>query len=336
MGLLPTGTGSGIFFRLYQMKRLSGIAHWLPSAWRQTTAAGLLAGALLLPVQASAQELNATVTVNAQQIEASARERFASLKETLEEFINGQQWTGTQFAHNERIECTFAVTVNEIAATDVYNVSLTVQARRPVFNASYQTTLINWRDDSVVFPYQDGQNLTYNEFNLDNELIATLAYYCYLIIGLDFESFGPQGGEQYLRKCESIVSQMQTSDNRGWKAFDAKTNRHALITALLEQSQQPYRQLWYTYHRMGLDQMAQSVDKGRTQITAALPQLSEVRQADAMTPLLSLFIAAKQDELCNIYSEAPMTEKKQMYELLTDIYPTYTKQLAPIKEEYRE
>lgn len=295
-----------------------------------------IALAAVLGLKASAQELNATVTVNAQQIEASARERFASLKENLEEFINGQQWTGAQFAVNERIECTFAVTINEIAATDVYNVSLTVQARRPVYNASYKTTLINWRDDSVVFPYQDGQNLTYNEFNLDNELIATLAYYCYLVIGLDFESFAPEGGEQYLRKCESIVSQMQSSDNRGWKAFDAKTNRHALISALLEQSQQPYRQLWYAYHRKGLDQMAQSMDKGRAQVTAALPSLKEVRQADAMTPLLSLFIAAKQDELCNIYSEAPMPEKKSMYDLLTDIFPTYSKQLSAIKEEYHE
>lgn len=296
----------------------------------------LLAALALGASSLSAQELNATVSVNAQQIEASARERFSSLKETLEEFLNGQQWTGAQFAYNERIECTFAITVNEVAATDVYNVSLTIQARRPVFNAAYQTTLINWRDDSVVFPYQEGQNLTYNEFNLDNELIATLAYYSYLIIGLDFESFGQQSGEPYLRKCESIVSQMQTSDNRGWKAFDAKTNRHALITALLDQSQQGYRQLWYTYHRQGLDQMAQSMDKGRAQITASLPQLQEVRQADAMTPLLSLFIAAKQDELCNIYSEAPMPEKRQIYEQLTDIFPTYSKQLAPIKEEYHE
>lgn len=292
--------------------------------------------ALALHQATTAQELNATVTVNAQQIEASARERFSSLKENLEEFINGQQWTGAQFAPNERIECTFAITVNEIAATDVYNVSLTVQARRPVFNASYQSTLVNWRDDSVVFPYQDGQTLTYNEFNLDNELIATLAYYCYLVLGLDFDSFAPLGGEPYLRKCESIVSQMQSSDNRGWKAFDAKTNRHALITALLEQAQQPYRQLWYTYHRQGLDQMAQSMDKGRAQITAALPNLKEVRSADAMTPLTSLFIAAKQDELCNIYSEAPMTEKRSIYDMLTDIFPTYTKQLAPIKEEYKE
>lgn len=283
-----------------------------------------------------AQEFNAQVSINTQQIDASLRPRFETLKESLEEFINGQQWSPAQFALNERIQCTFAITVNEAASSDIYNVSLTVQARRPVYNATYMSTLFNWRDDAVVLPYQEGQNLTYNEFNLDNEFIATVAYYCYLLLGLDFDSFSPQGGEQYLRKCESIVSQMQSSDSKGWKAFDSKTNRHALISALLEQNQQPYRQLWYSYHREGLDQMAQSVDKGRSFVTNGLPNLKEVRSADAMTPLLSLFITAKQDELCNIYSEAPMTEKRSIHDLLTDLFPTYSRQLDVIKEEYKE
>lgn len=285
---------------------------------------------------ASAQELQATVTINAQQIDASYRDRFESLQQSLEEFINGQQWTACQFSYNERIVTTFAITVNEMPSDDVFKVSLTVQARRPVFNASYQTVLINWRDDLCTFPYQEGMNLTYNEFNLDNELIATIAYYAYLVIGLDFDSFSPMGGEPYLRKCESIVSQMQASDSQGWKAFDSKTNRHALITALLDQNQQTYRQYWYNYHRQGLDQMAQSVDKGRAQVTSGLSNLKEVRSTDAMTPLLPLFIASKQDELCNIYSEAPMNEKRSVYDQLSELFPTYSRQLASIKEEYRE
>lgn len=285
---------------------------------------------------ASAQELQATVTINAQQIDASYRDRFESLQQSLEEFINGQQWTACQFSYNERIVTTFAITVNEMPSDDVFKVSLTVQARRPVFNASYQTVLINWRDDLCTFPYQEGMNLTYNEFNLDNELIATIAYYAYLVIGLDFDSFSPMGGEPYLRKCESIVSQMQASDSQGWKAFDSKTNRHALITALLDQNQLTYRQYWYNYHRQGLDQMAQSVDKGRAQVTSGLSNLKEVRSTDAMTPLLPLFIASKQDELCNIYSEAPMNEKRSVYDQLSELFPTYSRQLASIKEEYRE
>ena len=223
-----------------------------------------------------AQELNATVTINTQQIDASLRPRFETLKQSLEEFINGQQWTGAQFSTVEKITCTFTLTINEVVQSDVYKVSITVQARRPVYNSTYQTILINWRDDLVTLPYQEGENLTYNEFNLDNELIATIAYYAYLVLGLDFDSFSSMGGEQYLRKCESIVSQMQSSDSNGWKAFDSKTNRHALITALLDPNQQPFRELWYTYHRQGLDQMAQSVDKGRSQISASFEQLATV------------------------------------------------------------
>ncbi len=273
--------------------------------------------------EACAQELSASVSINTQQIEASFRSRFETLRTDLEEFINGQQWTSAQFARNERIQCTFALTINEIASTDVYKASITVQARRPVYNASYQTILLNWRDDDITLPYQEGQNLNYNEFSLDNELISVVAYYSYLVLALDFESFSPAGGENFLRKCESIVSQMQTSDSKGWKAFDSKTNRHALISALLEQGQQGYRTLWYTYHRQGLDAMAQAVDKGRKQISDALPLLKEVRSSDPMTPLLSLFVNAKQDELKNIYSKVSRQEQKTISDLLSDLFPTY-------------
>lgn len=292
--------------------------------------------ALLSPKAGMAQELNATVTINTQQIDASLRPRFETLREELEEFINGQQWTGTQFSNIEKITCTFAFTINEVVQTDVYKASITVQARRPVFNASYQSILLNWRDDLVNLPYQEGMNLTYNEFNLTDELIATVAYYVYLVLALDFDSFSPQGGEQYLRRCESIVSQMQSSDSNGWKAFSSKSNRHALVTALLDPNQKGFRDLWYTYHRQGLDQMAQSVDKGRAQVSSTLDLLTEVRSADAMTPLLNLFIAAKQDELLGIFSEAPMNEKKTTYDKLSDLFPTYSRQLEPIKQEYKE
>lgn len=270
-----------------------------------------------------AQELSATVTINTQQIEAAFRSRFETLRTDLEEFINGQQWSGAQFSRNERIQCTFALTINEIAATDVYKASITVQARRPVYNSSYQTILINWRDDEVVLPYQEGQNLNYNEFNLDNELIAVIAYYSNLIVALDFESFAPHGGETFLHKCENIVSQMQNADGKGWKAFDSKSNRHALISALLEQGQQDFRTLWYDYHRLGLDALVQGADKGRKQITDALPRLKEVRSADPMTPLLTLFVNAKQDELKNLYSKSSRQEQKEISDLLSDLFPTY-------------
>lgn len=283
-----------------------------------------------------AQELDATVTINAQQIEASYRDRFTTLQTDLQEFLNGQQWSNAQFTQQERIQCTFAFTINEMPSTDTYKASLTIQSKRPVYYSSYQTTTLNWKDDNLTFTYTQGQTFTYNEFSLDDEIIAVTAYYVYLIMGADFDSFSPKGGEPYLRKCESIVSQMQSSDNPGWKAFDDKKNRHAIITALLDENQADFRQLWYNYHRLGLDAMYQSMDKGRAQVTQGLPLLENVRKANTQTPLLSMFIAAKLDELLNIYSEAPMQEKQSIFKTLQDLYPTYTNKLNQIKQEYKE
>ena len=283
-----------------------------------------------------AQELDATVSINAQQIEASYRDRFKTLETDLQEFLNAQQWTANQFGQQERIQCTFAFTINEMPSSDSYKASLTVQARRPVYYSNYQTSTLNWKDDNLSFNYTEGQTLQFNEFSLDNELIAVSAYYIYLILASDYDSFSPNGGEPFLRKCESIVSQMQSSESKGWKAFDDKKNRHALITALLDANQADFRTLWYNYHRLGLDAMYQSMDKGRAQVSQALPLLNNVRKANVQTPLLSLFISAKLDELLNIYSEAPKKEKEEIFKTLQNLFPTYTNKLSKIKEEYRE
>lgn len=291
---------------------------------------GLCLGMVSFSLQA--QELDATVTINAQQIEASFRDRFETLKNDLQEFINGQQWTNAQFSTIEKVKCTFAFTVAEMLEGDAYRTNLTVQSRRPVFNSNYNTNTLNWQDDYVTFEYTEGQTFTFNEFSLDNELIATIAYYVYLILGIDFDSFSPHGGEVYLRKAENIVNQMQSSDSKGWKAFDNNKNRHAVITAMLDEAQSSYRDLWYVYHRSGLDQMAQSMDKGRASITDACKSLGKVRSANAQTPLLSIFISSKLDELVNIYSKAPQTEKEEIYKVLNEEFPTYNSTLRKIRE----
>lgn len=303
---------------------------------RKSLNAFLTAVLLACPFGLNAQELDATVSINAEQIETSFRDRFATLQQDLQEFIVGQQWTQAQFSTGERIQCTFAFTIAEMTSNDTYSASLTVQARRPVYYSNYQTTTFNWKDNQISFAYTEGQNLNYNEFNLDNNLLAVTVYYIYLILGSDFDSFSPLGGEPYFKKAENIVNQMQSGEGKGWKAFDDKKNRHALVSALLDKEQEPYRQLWYSYHRQGLDAMYQSMDKGRAKVSDALNTLLSIRQTDAQSPLLSLFIADKLDELVNIYSEAPMTEKQQIYKLLQDIFPTYSSRLSPIKNEYKE
>jgi hypothetical protein len=278
------------------------------------------------------QELNCTVSINAQQIEAAYQERFTTLQSDLTEFINQQAWTNKQFAEVEKIQCTMAFVINSIPETDKYSATLTVQSRRPVYNSNYSSTLLNFKDAEVEFNYTEGQTLTFTEYDLSDNLIAVTAYYVYLILGLDFDSFSPQGGEAFLRKAENIVSQMQTADTKGWKAFDSRKNRHAIITDLLAESNADYRQLWYTYHRQGLDAMAQSVDKGRSQVSAACTLLKNVKSASPQSVLLTMFIDAKMDELLNIYSKAPQTDKNQAFETLQGIYPSYTNKLNEIKK----
>lgn len=272
----------------------------------------------------AAQELNARVTLNAQQIEASFRPRLEAMREALEEFINTQQWTSEQFQANERIECTLAFTILEMPEADHYKGTLTVQSRRPVFNASYITPLLNWKDDEVQFTYTEGMNLNWNEFQAaDQNLLALTAYYAYLILGLDADSFTQGGGMPYYLKAQSIVSQMQTAgDTPGWKAYDKKNNRHAIISELTDQAN-TFPTLMYRYHRDGLDAMAQSVDKGRTAVTQSLPLLKDMKSRNVMSPILTMFATAKQDELKNIYSKAPQKEQREVRELLNDVFPTY-------------
>ena len=287
----------------------------------------------MVPFDMYAQELNATVTINTRQLEAGLHQRFETLQDDLREFINGRQWTSAQFSQVEKIRCSFALTISEQTDNDKYNASLTVQSSRPVYNSSYSTNMLNWQDDNISFLYTEGQTLTFNEFNLDCELIANIAYYVYLILGIDFDSFAPHGGEPYFRKAESIVSQMQGSESKGWSAFADKLNRHAVITALMSDSQSAFRDLWYAYHRSGLDQMALSAEKGRSQITEACSLLHKIRNVDVQTPLLSLFINAKLDELINIYSKASRQEKVKAYNMLSEEYPTYSIQLEKIRQE---
>lgn len=284
-----------------------------------------------------AQELDCNVSINAEQLETAYRDRFATLQQDLAELINNQAWTSAQFTNVEKISCTFALTILTMPSADTYTATLTVQSRRPVYYSSYNTSMLNWKDEEITFTYTEGQMLNYNEFNLDNELVAIAAYYVNLILGTDFDSFSPKGGESYLRRAENIVTQMQNSENPGWKAFDKPRNRHALITALLSESEGGvYRALWYDYHRQGLDVMFQNMDKGRAQVTAACMRLEEVRSANAQTPLLAMFVAAKLDEWLDIYSEAPMTEKQEVFKALQEVYPSYTNRLSEIKKEYKE
>lgn len=289
---------------------------------------------LLLSSFLSAQELNCRVQVNSDKIQGTNKQVFTTLEQAISEYINNRKWSNAQISNNERIECTFLLTVNEVE-DNRYKCDLRVQSRRPVYNASYSTAMLNFRDTEFEFNYQEYEPLVYNENTLESNLTAVIDFYVYMILGLDFDSFSPEGGTVFFQKAEKIVAMGQSSMEIGWKAFESNRNRHALMSAFIEPRTALFRQLWYTYHRKGLDEMTVSADKGRAKITEAINQLKEVRSESSTSVVLPIFSDSKLDEVINIYSKAPQQEKEDIYKILIGIYPTENSRLKAIREESR-
>ena len=291
----------------------------------------LLGLALSCSCAGMAQELNARITVNGDKIANANKSVFTTLQNALTEFINNRKWTDATFAVNERIDCSMTIIVNEMEESS-FKGEIQVQARRPVYNSSYTTTLLNFRDQQFDFEYMEGEPLEYQENMLTGNLTATVVSYIYIILGLDFDSFSPLGGTAYIQQAQQIVSLAQSQSWSGWKAFDSNRNRHAVATALQDNASEAFRNLWYTYHRKGLDEMAANPDRGRTTIIEALPALQEVKKARPTSVLLQMFSDAKLDEIVLIYSKATTQEKQSGYKLLQEIYPTETTRLEALQK----
>ena len=282
--------------------------------------------------QDRANEFNAQVKINSDKIQGTNKQVYTTLQDALTQFINTRKWTDATFGINERIDCTFNIIINE-ATDNSYKAELQIQASRPVYNSSYVTTLLNFRDTQLDFDYTEFEQLEYTENTLNSNLIATVVFYLYTILGLDFDSFSPRGGTAFFQQAQQVVTlaQSQMSWN-GWKAFDSDRNRHAIATALNENDSEGYRDMWYNYHRKGLDEMAANVDRGRTTILSLLPTLEELKKTRPTSVLLQMFADSKLDEVVAIYSKATTTEKQEGYKMLSNLYPAMTTRLEPLKK----
>lgn len=276
------------------------------------------------------QELNCKVEVNTSKIEGTDKSLFEELQEAITEYFNTQKWTNAQFAVNEKIECNFFLTVNKVE-DDKITGDIQVQLIRPVYNSTYTTPLLNFKDNKVEFTYSRGDQLNYNESTWESNLTALLNYYANLFLALDFDSFSPNGGQPYFDRLASIVQMAQSSGEVGWRAFEDNKNRSAVLASYTEGAGTGMRQLLYNYHRKGLDEMVTAPDKGRAVITEQLKVLEAIYQADPMNVALSIFRDTKLDELVNIYSKASQTERDEVLRILSPIYPTDTERLEKIK-----
>ena len=280
-----------------------------------------------------ATELNCEVEVNSQKISNASKDVFGELKQAITDYMNTTKWTNATFGTNEKIYCKLMLTLSSWDdATGQMKGDLQIQSQRPVFNSSYTTALINFRDTKVDFSYETGQQLVRNELGMEDNLTAILDFWAYMIIAIDFDSFELKGGDPYYEKAAQVVRLAQSTNETGWKAFEDNTNRNAVLSAFTETQTAPLRQILYDYHRMGLDQMAVTVDKGRSAITHTLENLGKVYDVAPMSVGLSMFKDAKLDELINIYSKANMTEKESVYEMLYQVYPSETNRLDQIKK----
>ena len=268
-----------------------------------------------------AQELEAKVNVNHQKINQSSTAVFDDLQQQLTEFINTRQWTNMQFRKNERIRCTFNIIVNKYNESDnSFECTLSVQSIRPVYNSAYTTTAFSIQDPSFNFRFQQYDKLEFRPDVIDNELTALIAYYSYLIIGIDNDTMSPLGGTDALTVAQSIVNNAQSFPSKGWKAFDDSKNRYAIINDMLDSGMEPFRRMQYKYYREGLDIMAENVDRGRAAITEAIGLLQKSHENKSLSSLPQVFTDIKADELVNIYKGKGTTaEKEKIVEILSNI-----------------
>ena len=279
-----------------------------------------------------AQELNCSVEINTDKISGTDKNVFTTLQTAIAEYMNNNQWGNAQFMVNEKIDCKLFFAMSSIDGIKMSG-TLQVQSTRPVYNSSYTTTLINFKDNSIEFDYQENEPLVFSDNNMESNLTAILNFYAYLILAVDFDSFSPNGGDYYYEKAANVVAMAQSSGEKGWKAFEDNKNRSAVLIAFTDNSTKAIRTLLYDYHRKGLDEMVLSPEKGKSVITKSLGILKQIHDVSPMSVALSMFKDAKLDELVNVYSKSNQTEKQSVYELLYPLYPTERERLDKIKEE---
>lgn len=269
----------------------------------------------------SAQDLNARVQVLSPKIQTTNKRIFQSLETAMKDFLNGRKWAADDILPQERIDCSFTFNIVSWDGNSAFSAELQVQSQRPVYNASYTTTLLNVNDRDFDFTYTEGQSIDYTDQSFQSNLSAVMAFYAYIIVGMDYDSFSKFGGTSYFAAAQNIVNNAQASNYKGWKAFDSNLNRYWLAENLNNRVYSNLRGFMYDYHRNGLDLMAENSAKGRKVIAGILPTLSQLdrQRVGAMWP--TVFFTAKSDELVNIFTRADLQQKNQAMNILTKADP---------------
>lgn len=272
-------------------------------------------------VTVKAQELNCTVSINSDKVQQSNKQIFTTLKTAVADFMNNTRWSNRNYNRNERIDCNVIIIINTADANS-FSGSIQVQSSRPVYQSTYNSPVFNFKDERFNFQYTEFEPLTYNENGYSSELVGVLSFYANLVVGLDADTFAITGGTANLQKAQNIVSMAQQGGGSGWKQSDGNNSRYFVISDVLNGSYSGYRQALYTYHREGLDEMANDPVKAKNGVKAGLDALNQVHRVRPNALVTRMFFDAKSDEIVSIFSAGPeFTAKQQVIDMLNQIFP---------------
>ena len=286
--------------------------------------------------EVQAQEINCRMQINSRQIQSSDRTLFEQMQKAAFEFYNSTVFTNHTVKTEERIEFNMNIILNEMLGADEYKGELQVAYSRPIFGSGYSSPILNLKDDKLIFRFSIGDQIQFNVNSNPGSFSSVLMYYAYLILAIDYDTFSPKGGQQFLEIAARIVSNAQSDPSPGWSAFeDNGKNRGAIIEELLNEMYEPLRVCWYEYHRLGLDLMHDQPDKGRQAIIDALDKLKPIYQRRSDSYLLQLFLSAKSDEIVSIFSEGSTDDKRRAYNLMSSIDPSNIEKYKKILSQDR-
>lgn len=275
-----------------------------------------------LPLSVFSQELNCAVSINATQIQTSDAGIFKDMENAIEQFMNGRKWTNDTYKNHEKILCNFLITITKMPAIGSFSASVQVQSARPVYNSTYTSLLFNFADREWEFEYIESMPLEYNDNTFTSNLTSMLAYYAYLMIGLDYDSFSELGGTPYFQRALAVVNNAQQSNLPGWQAIGSNRNRYWMVENLNNPQMTDLRKAVYNYHRLGLDTFESNPDESRQVILNGLREIKKVRDVNPNSILVVSFFDAKGKEISNIFSDGNIQVRRQAYDIVTAIDPS--------------
>jgi hypothetical protein len=283
-------------------------------------------------LNATAQELLATVTVNVgPKVSTTDRNVFRDMKTAFQQFLNSRKWTNDAYQQHEKINCSILININDMPSIGVFSASVQIQSARPVYNSNYTSLLLNFADRDWEFEYIESQPLEYNDNTFTNNLTSMLAFYAYLVIGLDYDSFSELGGTPYFQRALTVVNNAQSSNRPGWQSLGGNRNRYWIIENLLNPQLAEVRRTLYSYHRLGLDTFEKTPDQSRLIILTGLKSIRKARDINPNAILIISFFDAKSKELANIFSDGQLPVRREAYDLITVMDPsnqaTYAKMI---------